>query len=152
MSLQETAHHLMGEIGPLLDAERVTEFAEESAWSVGFSEGTAVHVELDDSAGRLVLTSDVAAGGRPAGVYELLLRYNYLWTGHGGLRTALAGPDGPVVLMFELPVAGLEASRLCDVLANFRRAVEGWREILDGRARGDGASEPGPVGSGFIRV
>jgi len=80
------------------------------------------------------------------------LRYNYLWTEHGGVRAALDGSPGNVVLMIETPGSGLEISKLCNILQGFRAAVEGWRGVLASIASGRAASDTLAIADGMIRV
>jgi hypothetical protein len=75
-----------------------------------------------------------------------------LWTQHGGVRAALDGAPGNVVLMIETPAAGLEVSKLCNILQGFRAAVEGWRGVLSSIASGGTASDTLQFSEGMIRA
>lgn len=154
MNSTQAIHELMVEIGPILDLQQVTEYAEDSAWLLVCDDETRIDAEYDQANERLMLTGDVAvvAEHARAKVYEALLQYNYLWTEHGGVRAALDASQGMVVLMFELQVAALDISRLSSVLLNVREVVEGWRRILASiEAGGDGADVIHPA-PGMVRV
>jgi len=132
MSSQEAIHDLIAQIGPILDLAQVTVFPEDSCWRAVFDAATWIDVEYEAAGDRLVLTGTVGPVEESARQrsYEALLRYTYIWTEHGGVRAALDGTPGNVVLMVELPAAGVDLPRLCQVLQNFRGVVGGWRELL----------------------
>ncbi|MBS1196605.1 MAG: type secretion chaperone, CesT family [Proteobacteria bacterium] len=153
MSSQRAIHELMAQVGPVLDLDRVTEFAEDQTWHLVFDESTSVDVEYDDDGNRLMLTGDVGAVPSQSRekAFEALLRYNYLWTEHGGVRGALDGSAGNVVMMVEMTASGLDITRLCSVLQNFRAVVEGWRDVLTSIADGSNVSEAPFNSPGMIR-
>jgi hypothetical protein len=154
MSSWQTVHELIAQVGPVLDLRQVTEFAEDRTWCLVFDASTGIDVDYDERGDRLVLTANVAAvaGHAQAKSFEALLRYNYLWTEHGGVRAALDGSPGNVVLMIETPASGLEISKLCNILQGFRAAVEGWRGVLASIASGRAASDTLAIADGMIRV
>jgi hypothetical protein len=154
MSSERAVHELMLQVGPVLDLEQVTEFAEDHAWRLVFDAATAIDIEYDSYADRLVLTADVAPVELHARekTFEAMLRYNYLWTEHGGVRAALDGAPGRAVLMIEMPASGLEMTRICAVLKNFSAVVEGWRGVLASIATAGGASDAPFNATGMIRV
>ncbi len=132
---------LMREIGPQSGLLEVTEFAERDVWTLIVDEATVLFADYDDAGARLMLSAEVgepAEAGRLR-LYELLLRYNDAWRETGGGRMAL-DPAGAVVLLFELPVAGLELARLQAAIGGFTAALGGWREIL--AKAGDDAAGP----------
>lgn len=131
MSSQQAVHDLIVLVGPTLDLAQVTEFEEDAAWRLVFDESIWVDLEYDDEGDRLILTGMVGAVAEAARAraYEALLRYNYLTTEHG-VRAALDGAPGDVVLMVEMPAADADLPLLCQVLRDFRVVVEGWREAL----------------------
>jgi hypothetical protein len=154
MSSWQAVHDLMAQVGPVLELQQVTEFAEDRTWCLVFDESTGIDVDYDERGDRLVLTANVAAVEAPAQAksYEALLRYNYLWSEHGGVRAALDGAPGKVVFMIETPVSGLEISKLCNILQGFRAVVEGWRGVLASIASGGTASDTLVFADGMIRV
>lgn len=101
------------------------------AWAIAVADGHAV--ELAEDAASECLVFAVGAGrleGPPSRAkLELLLRYNYLTDGNGGLSIAL-GPDQEVTLLYRHPLAELDASRVLaavQVLAEQRAA---WAELI----------------------
>lgn len=156
---------LVAQAGPALDLARVTAYEGDHAWSLVFDDGrgSTIDVEWDSVAERAMFTAEVSiipAGARlPA--FELLLQYNYLWGEHGGVRTALTGSEGDVVLLFDLPLADLDLPRLCEVLSNLHAIAASFRTVLarvnpsaagagttvsgdqtDGLAQGNGSAFP----------
>lgn len=135
MPSQQAIHDLMAQIGPVLDLAKVTEFSEEASWHLAFDADIGMDIEYDPDGERVMITGGIAA--EPTNrekVYEALLHYNYLWTEHGGVRAALDGLPGHLVLMLEVPISRLEMSYLCAVLQNFRTVIEGWQVILKDNA------------------
>lgn len=153
MSSQQTIHNLMMQLGPVFKLHQVTEFAEDLSWHIVIDESTRMDIEFDEKGDRLILTADVAAVKMQARekTFELLLRYNYLTTEHGGVRAALDGTPGRVVLMVEMPCCNLEISRLCCVLQNLRTVVDGWRTVLVSIASGVISSKESYAMAGMIR-
>jgi hypothetical protein len=60
----------------------------------------------------------------------MLLKYNYSWENTGGARIALAGEDGEVVLVHDVPVADLDLQELRVVLVHLTSSMAAWRETL----------------------
>lgn len=122
---------LMREIGPQLGLMEVTEFAERGTWTLVVDEATVLFADYDDTHARLMLSAEIgepAEAGRLR-LYELLLRYNDAWRETGGGRMAL-DPAGAVVLLVDLPVAGLDLPRLQATIGGFVEALGAWREVL----------------------
>lgn len=124
-------HTLFAEIGPLFDLDQVSEFDGEASWAV-VADGTVVTFEADDERSMLVLSAEV---GRPRDdlrlkVYEAVLQYNLASRETGGARMALDGPDGAVVLLYDLATGDLETPRLAAVIEEFVAVVRGWRDLL----------------------
>lgn len=144
MSSQHAIHDLMVQIGPVLDLSQVTEFPEDASWHIAFNADIGMDIEYDPDCERVMITGDL--GAEPQNrekVYAALLHYNYLWTVHGGVRAALDGLPGRLVLMLEMPISHLEMSHLCAVLQNFRTVIEGWQDILkDNTAKNEVAVLP----------
>jgi hypothetical protein len=154
MSSWQAVHDLIARVGPALDLQQVIEFTEDRSWHLVFDASTTIDVDYDEGGDRLMLTANVAALAADAREksFGALLRYNYLWTEHGGVRAALDGSPGNVVLMIETPASGLEISRLCNILQNFRNVVEGWRVVLASIASGGAVSNAPFASEGMIRV
>lgn len=152
MSSQQAVHDLMAQIGPVLELAQVTEFADDASWRLVFDADTQMDIEYDPQGERLMITGNLAAEPQNREkAFEALLRYNYLWTAHGGVRAALDGVPGKLVLMLEMPTARLEMSHLCAVLQNFRTVIDGWRAILKGNTSTQAADELPVDWTGIIR-
>lgn len=130
-------------IGPLLDLERVTAFAEEQSWSLVADDGLEVVCTLDDTLGRLVLEAevDLPAASRRVALMEALLRWNAAWRDHGGARAALASAQGPVVLLLDAPTQGLDLPSLQALVSRFADLVRGWGEAMN-----EAEASGGPLG------
>lgn len=132
MNSKESVHQLMREIGPLLDLREVSAFEERDAWLVAFEAGPVFEIDYDAGLNRVVITAVVAEVAEHARlrIYEILLQYNYVWTETGGVRMALDGSPGKVVMMFELPAAELHLSMLAEVLTNLAQIRGAWCQVL----------------------
>jgi hypothetical protein len=149
---KDAIHQVMREIGPVLDLMQVSAYGERDAWLVAFGGGAVFDIEYDAGLNRLVMTGvigEVAEHARSR-VYEVLLQYNYVWTETGGVRMALDGTPGRVVMMFELPAAEVHLALLGEVLMNMAQVRNTWRHILQDHS--DAAASTGAVagaGSGL---
>ena len=141
---------LMRQVGPTLDLARVTAYEGNQAWRLVFDDehGSVIDAEWDSHAGRVVFTAEVATVPETAraSAFELLLTYNYLWSAHGGVRAAVTGPAGDVVLLFDLALEGLDLPRLCEVLGNMHAIARSCRAVLEALADSAGAPETAHVG------
>jgi Tir chaperone protein (CesT) family len=151
-------HALMAEIGPAMGLAEVAEFERDNLWTLVVNEGTVLFADYDPEDARLWLSADVCVPwpGDRSRLYELLLQYNAQWRQTGGTRLALDGPEGSVILAYDLPVAGLDLHGLRTIVSNFRDTLDGWRKIVaaaPAASRGsETASGPDPMfQSGMIR-
>jgi hypothetical protein len=137
------AHDLMLQVGDMLDLPQVTEFAENNSWLLVTKDNIAVSVELDSDNGRLMLTATVGAPSRerPADL-ETLLVHNMAWRETGGVRFALDQPGGEALLLFDVALAGLDASRLQALVGDLAAKAAVWRAYL--ARSGAGAESPPP--------
>ena len=134
-------HALMTEIGPALELAEVQEFERDNLWTLVVDQGTVLFAEYDPDDARLWLSADVCAPqpGDRSKLYELMLQYNARWRQTGGVRLALDGPGGTVVQAYDMTVNGLDLSRLCTVVGNFRETLAAWREIVAASVTGQDA-------------
>ncbi len=148
MSSRQTVQALIAETAPLLELASVTAYDDRDAWLLAFDDETMLDIEHDAVEDRLVIAGGiwVVADAARLAVYEMLLQYNYLWTETGGLRMALDGLPGQVVLMFELPVSGIGASRLSRVLDKMAGIQRTWRQALQQFEQADLSDAHGPGG------
>ena len=147
-------HALMTEIGPALELAEVEEFEREDLWVLTAGDGVVLFAEYQPDDRRLWLSTDVCEPpGERLVLYDLILQYNARWKETGGVRLALDGPEGSVVLAYDLPVAGLDLPRLQTVIRNFRDTLDGWRTIVaaSGQTEGQGSRGLDPMLMGMIR-
>lgn len=149
---------LMAGVGPRLELAEVTAFAERGTWTLAADPSTVVFADWDEERQGVCLSAEAGIPPRGADLAELygtLLRFNNHWAETGGARTALdgPGPDAAVVLIYDLPAAGLDLDRLALVLGNFLDTLRAWREIVahDRAATPDEGTSFDPMRAGFIR-
>lgn len=157
----EVAQELMTEIGPAMELSEVTEFTEDESWVLVVDDETVIAVDHDGDLGKLTLSVEVATppAEHRLAVYEQLLAFNYQWPETGGQRFATESPDGgAVVLLVDLPLAGLDLTKLQATVGGFLSQVPLWRNLIT-QVLGSGASieadTPLPVGmpgEGIIRA
>lgn len=123
---------LMKEIGPWLDAAQIDQLSD-GLWNILLDDDHIIEVELDDSRNVFVLSMDIGqpARGNETEIYKTLLQINALWRDTGGIRMAMEGGDeGQLVLMFDVPLQGLDVDSWGLRLHNFVDAALGWREAV----------------------
>jgi hypothetical protein len=134
---------LMQELGPqTLTVDAVVQHGEKT-WAVQLNDESIVLMEWDGEPERLVLSTDlgVPVEERRLDVYQLLLCYNLLWRESGGLKTALGGPDGGAMLLYEWSGEQATLMEMQTVLDNFSRVGAMWRSYI---ANGIGIEEVFP--------
>ncbi len=125
-------NNLMKEIGPWLDAAQIDQLSE-GLWNILLDDDHVIEVELDDERNVFVLSMDI---GRPTHeneteIYKTLLQTNALWRDTGGIRMAMEGGDeGQLLLMFDIPLQGLDVDSWGLRLHNFANAALGWRQVV----------------------
>lgn len=145
MRSKEQVHALVCEAAEGLNLQQLVEETDRIAWLLQFDDETAIDVEYNLEDDHLVLTSAVweVVGVQREAIYELLLQFNYLWTETGGVRMALDGMPGQVVMLFDVPDPATGATQLRRVLGNITKLQKSWRQILS--AYGDAPSDsPAP--------
>ena len=145
MADKQIIEQLIADVGRLLARGPAVPDAQRDAWLLTLDEETMFDIEYDAPGDRIVLAGGVrhVADVDREAVYEMLLQFNYLWTDTGGVRMALDGRPGQVVMLQELRADGLSTSALCGVVEGLARMQRGWREILQAMADGHGArSQP----------
>lgn len=151
-----TAERLFDELGPILDPIAVAHDADQALWSLLIDEDVSIDVAFDEQDGELVFALDLGevAEETAADVYELLLRFSFVWRETGGLYAALDG-EGHAVLMYRRSLQGLDVQRLQAMLSNLHDYRNLWSALIaDIHADDDGeAVEPEPlVPPGGLRV
>lgn len=119
----------------------------ELGWTIGFEDDTALLLEWAESPTRIVLTGEI---GRPpeareAELLRSLLAYNLQWEASGGVRAAMGGEEGELVLIYEWHAELFEPASLAGVIEDLAEATRWWSRAV---AFGEGAGEtPKPVRS-----
>jgi hypothetical protein len=144
MADKEQLQALMVEIGPALQLAEVTAFAASDLWTLVIDEHRVLFVDYDLEDGRVWLSAEVGTPppGDRAKLYERLLQYNGQWQRTGGVRLALDGPEGGIVLAYDLSLEGLDLARLRAVILGLVDKLDAWREIV---AAGNASGEPPPL-------
>lgn len=133
MSHREHLHHLMTELGPLLEPLEITEFEELNTWTVVMDEDTTLFVDYDEDNDRLTLSADV---GTPAEdirgrIYRQLLRRNGEALRPGQARLALDEAGGTVVQIVDLPQSNPDVAGLQGAIREFLDTLSEWREAVN---------------------
>ncbi|MDB5838103.1 MAG: hypothetical protein JWQ23_55 [Herminiimonas sp.] len=113
--------------GEMAELEAILQH-EEAHWAIQFDDGTVVLMEWVDGPSRLILSASLGKVSAPMqmAVYETMLSYNLLWRETGGVKAALNGPEGELMLLFELHAEQLTVNMLKIVLENFAGLVHVW--------------------------
>jgi hypothetical protein len=100
---------------------------------MAFPGGRLVEIFLDDEAGRAVLSTAVGTPhtARVSHLHKLLLQYNLLWRETSGVRMAIDEPEGEVVMLYDLILAGLDSLLLQNILGNFAAAAGAWQTMVE---------------------
>lgn len=139
---------MMEEIGPSLPEIEAVIQSEQTHWAIQFDDRSIVMLEWADKPDRVVLTAML---GRPSesmqlSVYETLLCYNLLWKDTGGVKMALSGPGGELILLYELFVTeALNLNGFQTVLTNFVSIAQVWTVYVTGDSEQPAANLPGPA-------
>ncbi len=138
---------MMEEIGPSLPDIQTVIQSEDRNWAVQFSDESIVMLEWVEGPDRVVLTSLLGAPSESMqlSVYETLLCYNLLWKDTGGVKMALSGPGGELVVIYELFSTELTLNELQTVLTNFVSIAQIWTVYVTGEGGQSGIPLPGSM-------
>lgn len=138
---------MMEEIGPSLPEIEAVIQSEDRNWAIQFSDQAIVMLEWAEDPDRVVLTSLLGAPSESMqlSVYETLLCYNLLWKDTGGVKMALSGPGGDLVVIYELFSADLTLGELQTVLTNFVSIAQIWTVYVTGESEQPGMQLPGSM-------
>ncbi len=127
---------MMEEIGPSMSEIEAVIQSEEKNWAIQFEDQSIVMLEWTDNPDRVVLSAmlGTASESMQLSVYETLLCYNLLWKDTGGVKMALSGPGGELVLLYELFASNLSLNELQTVLANFVSIAQVWSVYVTGES------------------
>jgi hypothetical protein len=104
-------------------------------------------LEWTEHPDRIVLSSmlGIPSETMQLSVYEALLCYNLLWKDTGGVKMALAGPGGDLMLLYELHVDQLMLNDLQIVISNFSSISHVWSVYVTGESHDLAGNAPGPM-------
>lgn len=138
---------MIEEIGPSVPDIQAVIQSEDTNWAIQFNDQSIVMLEWVNSPDRVVLTSmlGVPSESMQLTVYETLLCYNLLWKDTGGVKMALSGPGGELVVIYELFAADLTLSELQTVLTNFVSIAQIWMVYVTGENEQLGVAPPGSM-------
>ncbi|MBX3609010.1 MAG: type III secretion system chaperone [Hydrogenophaga sp.] len=104
----------------------------DGGFSLLFDGMEILRADWADAPARLVTTFELGkvVPSRKILVYEAMLTYNLLWQETGGARLAMAGPDGQVMLVHEMPAEQMTASDLSAALARLCQVGGAWRRFV----------------------
>ena len=129
---RETIQLLMQEIGPQTPAIDAVVQHDDGNWALQFEGGAIVLMEYGHEPERLVMSTELGepAPERRLETCQLLLSYNLLWQETGGLKTALGGPEGGAMLLFEWFSAAPQLQELQQRLEHFCHIAAAWRNYI----------------------
>ena len=138
---------MMEEIGPSMPEIEAVIQNEEKNWAIQFEDQSIITLEWSEKPERVVLTSllGIPSESMQLSVYETLLCYNLLWKDTGGVKMALSGPGGELVLLYELFVSHLSLNELQTVLSNFVSIAQVWSVYVTGENDQLAVNLPGPM-------
>ena len=143
---------MMEEIGPSIPEIEAVIQSEEKNWAIQFDDQSIVILEWTENPDRLVLTAML---GKPSesmqlSVYETLLCYNLLWKDTGGVKMALSGPDGEIILLYEFFIGNATLQEFQTVLMNFTSIAQVWSVYVTGE--GDQPAEGLPSSADMLQL
>ncbi len=138
---------MMEEIGPSMSEIEAVIQSEEKNWAIQFEDQSIVMMEWAEKPDRIVLSGMLGfpSESMQLSVYETLLCYNLLWKDTGGVKMALAGPNGELMLLYELFCSELNLNELQTVLTNFVNIAQVWSVYVTGEGEEVSATMPGAV-------
>lgn len=138
---------MMQEIGPSLPEIEAVIQSEEKNWAIQFEDQSIVMLEWAESPDRVVLTAMLGTPSESMqlSVYETLLCYNLLWKDTGGVKMALSGPGGELILLYELFATDLDLGELQTVATNFTSIAQVWSVYVTGESEQPMGSLPSSI-------
>jgi hypothetical protein len=128
----DLAQMLLQELGPQTPEIDAILQEDEKSWLLVFADEKSVYVEWAANPERLVLSTGLGkpVEGSELQVYETLLSYNLLWQDTGGVRMAIDGPQGEIMLIYDLFDDQLSLSELQTVVLNISNIAGIWRDYV----------------------
>ena len=143
----ERMQAMMEEIGPAMAEIEAVIQSEDKNWAIQFEDQSIIMLEWAERPDRIVLSSmlGIPTESMQLSVYEALLCYNLLWKDTGGVKMALAGPGGDLMLLYELYVDQLLLNDLQIVISNFSSISQVWSMYVTGESQELVGNVPGPM-------
>ena len=143
----ERMQAMMEEIGPAMAEIEAVIQSEDKNWAIQFEDQSIIMLEWAEHPDRIVLSSmlGIPSETMQLSVYEALLCYNLLWKDTGGVKMALAGPGGDLMLLYELYVDQLMLNELQVVISNFSSISQVWSVYVTGESQELLGNVPGPM-------
>ena len=138
---------MMEEIGPSIPEIEAVIQSEDKNWAIQFEDQSIVMLEWAEQPDRVVLTTLLVTPSESMqlSVYETLLCYNLLWKDTGGVKMALSGPGGELVLLYEMFASSLNLADMQVVLTNFLSIAQVWGTYVTGESENPVTGAPGPM-------
>jgi hypothetical protein len=124
MATYEQISEMLTKLGPELDVDEIAAYEESRSWAVaasGEGDDNTILLHYDETSGKVFISGECGPvpENKVLSTYEFLLTYNLACLDTGGARTALDRPGGDVSLIYDLPLAELEAEKLGVAITNF---------------------------------
>lgn len=147
----DQAQMLLQELGPQTPEIDAILQEDEKSWLLVFGDEQTIYVEWANNPDRLVLTTGLGKplAGSELQVYETLLSYNLLWPDTGGVRMAIDGPNGEIMLIYDLFDDQLSLTELQTVVLNISSIASIWRDYV--KKDSSGSSLP-PISSETVHL
>ena len=150
-TVNDKIQDLISQIGPVFpDIDAVIQ-TEDPSWAIQFVDELVVMIEQLEHPDRMVFSSEIGTvaddqelpiyeallcynllwkdtGG--LSVYETLLCYNLLWRDTGGVKMALGGPEGEILLIYEMYMQETNLNEFKTVLLNFLNIAKVWEVFI----------------------
>ena len=138
---------MMEEIGPSIPEIEAVIQSEDKNWAIEFDDQSIVMLEWAEQPDRVVLTTMLGtpSDSMQLSVYETLLCYNLLWKDTGGVKMALSGPGGELVLLYEMFATSLNLADMQIVLTNFLSIAQVWSVYVTGESENPVTGAAGPM-------
>jgi hypothetical protein len=132
MSTLECTRQALRETAALLDAEELVERRKGRTWALVLQGGQSFRIEHDAVEETVLLVAKIGGSSQvpDATTCEMLLRYNASPIETGGLRMAIEGQPGSVVLVLQLAAYGLNPPGLLTVINQMADTCAAWRELI----------------------
>ncbi|MEM6849333.1 MAG: type III secretion system chaperone, partial [Pseudomonadota bacterium] len=114
---------LLAEAGAVLDVDGIAAYEEERSWIVAVAEegNEAITIDYEEDFAKLFITAALGTppAAKRAATHTFMLEYNAMWTDTGGVRLGLSPESGDILLIHDLPLAGLTPEILHRTLSTF---------------------------------